>query len=55
MIEWCLLALRTNGSYAVPGFMRPEGIVIFDTASRGLHKITLENDEMPKELVKKNG
>lgn len=55
VIEDMLDELRHHGSIAVPGFMRPEGIVIFDTASRGLHKITLEHDEMPKELVNKRG
>lgn len=51
VIEIALRTLADQGSFAAPGFMRPEGIVIFDTASRGLHKITLEHDEMPKELV----
>lgn len=52
VIEIALRTLADQGSFAAPGFMRPEGIVIFDTASRGLHKITLEHDEIPKELVK---
>lgn len=54
-IRTSLQLLAAQGSYAVPGYMNPEGIVIFDTASRGLHKITLEHDEMPKEMVKKRG
>jgi RNA ligase. len=40
--------LRTYGSAAVPGFMKPEGIVIFHAAAGGLFKVTLENDEMAK-------
>ncbi len=40
--------LRTVGSYAAPGFMRPEGVVVFHTASGYLFKATLENDEQPK-------
>lgn len=52
VIEDKLDELRHHGSIAVPGFMRPEGIVIFDTASRGLHKITLENDNAPKGSVR---
>lgn len=47
-IERSLYLLRERGSYAVHGYMNPEGIVIFDTASRGLHKITLEKDDVPK-------
>src|ERR1035437_279413 len=40
--------LRLKGSSAAPGFMRPEGIVIYHTAANVMFKITLENDEVPK-------
>ena len=40
--------LRTLGSVASPGFMRPEGVVVFHTASRQQYKVTLEKDEEPK-------
>ena len=40
--------LREIGSQAAPGFMRPEGIVIFHTAQGHLYKKTLEKDEAPK-------
>ena len=50
-IQSCLDMLLGGGSVAVPGYYRPEGIVIFDVASRGLHKITLENDAAPKGLT----
>lgn len=43
--------LRRNGSKAAPGFMQPEGIVIFHTASRQVYKVTLDNDQLPKGLV----
>lgn len=36
--------LNEEGSYSVPGFMNPEGIVIFHTASRTLYKQTFEQD-----------
>jgi hypothetical protein len=39
--------LRTFGSVAAPGFMQPEGVVVFHTASGGLSKVTLEADESP--------
>lgn len=42
--------LRSDGSVAVPGFMKPEGIVVFHSASRTMHKVLLENDELPKGL-----
>lgn len=46
--EDALRRLRELGSFAAPGFNRPEGIVVFHTASGGLFKVTLEKDEAPK-------
>lgn len=43
-ISAVLDGLRTDGSKAAPGFMKPEGIVVFHTASRGLFKVTVEKD-----------
>lgn len=40
--------LRSAGSVAAPGFMRPEGIVIYHIASGTFFKKTLERDEAPK-------
>lgn len=40
--------LATNGSLAAPGFMDPEGIVIFHTAGNVGFKKTIENDDSPK-------
>lgn len=51
-IYGCVEDLRRNGSHAVPGFMRPEGVVIFHTAAKTLAKITLEKDDAPKGMVK---
>jgi hypothetical protein len=42
--------LSTYGSVAVPGYMDPEGIVIFHTASGHLYKKTCKDDEKPKTL-----
>lgn len=44
----CVQSLRATGSLAAPGFMRPEGIVIFHTHSNSMFKVTLEKDEEPK-------
>lgn len=41
-------ALSFAGSSAAPGFMQPEGIVVFHEASGQLFKATLEGDEKPK-------
>jgi len=40
-----------GGSLASPGFMLPEGIVIYHKASKTLFKKTLKNDESPKGVV----
>lgn len=49
--ETALSLLRSAGSLAAPGFMNPEGIVIFHTAASALFKVTLEGDEAPKSKV----
>jgi hypothetical protein len=45
--------LRMFGSVASPGFMRPEGVVIYHHAANTMFKITLENDEVPKEVLRR--
>lgn len=40
--------LRREGSQAAPGFMRPEGIVVYHVAGNVGFKKTLEKDEMSK-------
>jgi hypothetical protein len=52
VIEHALERLRSGGSVASPGFMKPEGIVAFHTHSRTLFKVTLERDEEPKSMRK---
>lgn len=47
-IDDAMERLRSAGSVAAPGFMQPEGIVVFHTASGQLFKATLEGDEKPK-------
>jgi hypothetical protein len=48
-ILWVMKNLEVYGSYAEPGFMQPEGIVIFHTASGTLFKKTFEKDAGGKE------
>lgn len=50
-VNGALEALRNQGSLAVPGFMRPEGIVIWNAGSRTRQKITFENDNRGKYCV----
>ena len=47
-IDMAMHMLRINGSYASPGFMRPEGIVIYHKAGNYLFKKTLEKDDAGK-------
>ncbi len=46
-----LEGLRTGGSVAKPGFMNPEGVVVYFTAAGTYHKVLLEGDELPKGLL----
>lgn len=48
IIEGIIDDLRTNGSHAAPGFMDPEGVVVYHTASGHLYKKTCHKDESPK-------
>ncbi|HEX5554023.1 MAG TPA: RNA ligase family protein [Chitinophagaceae bacterium] len=50
-IEEALTDLQQKGSYAAPGFMNPEGIVIFHPAANICFKKTIKNDEIPKSFV----
>lgn len=42
--------LKNHGSYAVPGFMRPEGIVVYHIAGNVGFKKTVEKDDVPKSM-----
>ena len=44
----CLRLLREEGSLAAPGFMKPEGIIVFHVAGNLGFKKTLEKDDQPK-------
>ena len=50
LVDSAIEKLRTEGSLASPGFMLPEGIVIYHTASRLLFKKTLLKDEEHKDM-----
>mgnify|MGYP001615101161 CR=1 FL=1 len=51
-IDTELLKLKTEGSKASVGFMKPEGVVIYHPHGNYLFKKTIEKDEVPKSLVK---
>jgi len=52
-ISEALERLTELGSLAAPGFMKPEGIVVFHTAAGIGFKKTIEKDEEPKSLSKR--
>ena len=44
-------SLEFSGSSAAPGFMNPEGVVVFLAAANSLFKVTIKGDEKPKGQV----
>lgn len=52
LINHTLDQLAINGSVASPGFMKPEGIIVFHTAANIGFKKTIHKDELPKSLAK---
>ena len=48
VVNETLIHLEDFGSQAAPGFMKPEGIVIYHIASGYIFKKTIEGDEKPK-------
>jgi hypothetical protein len=50
-IDEVLARLAMDGSAASPGFMKPEGIVIFHTAGKTMFKKTILSDEKPKGMA----
>lgn len=51
VIQDVLNDLNFSGSRAVPGFMNPEGVVIYHAAGNMYFKKTIKNDEKPKSSV----
>jgi hypothetical protein len=49
VINGLIDTMRTQGSAAAPGFMRPEGIIVWHDAARCYFKKTLEKDAEGKE------
>jgi hypothetical protein len=47
-VDGALGKLRQFGSAAAPGFMQPEGIIVWHHAARSYYKVLLENDDKHK-------
>jgi hypothetical protein len=44
-VDNVLARLQLEGSVAAPGFMKPEGVVVYHTKSNGLYKKTLDKND----------
>jgi len=51
-VDFTIGQLMTGGSRAAPGFMKPEGVVVYHTAAGVAFKKTLDNDGRPKSTVR---
>lgn len=47
-VEMALHKLHVGGSVAAPGFMNPEGICVYQAASRQISKVTLDKNDAGK-------
>lgn len=52
MVRDAIFHLERDGSSAAPGFMKPEGIVVYHKAAGIFFKKTIEKDEEPKSFIK---
>lgn len=50
-IDGVMAVLQERGSVAVPGYMNPEGVVVYHTATGTLFKKTFEHDHTGKEAA----
>jgi hypothetical protein len=48
LVQRVLEGLRMHGSVAAPGFMNPEGVIVWHTAAQVGFKKTIQNDDKPK-------
>jgi RNA ligase len=46
-----IIKLELKGSRAAPGFMKPEGVIVYHSGSNTLFKKTIEKDSEPKSLA----
>lgn len=53
-VDEALAKLKETGSIAAPGFMNPEGIVVFHSQNQALFKVTFEYDALGKEASLKS-
>lgn len=54
-VDDAIYDLACGGSRAAPGFMNPEGVVVFHIAANLYFKRTIKNDEAPKRALAAEG
>jgi hypothetical protein len=52
-VEYALHTLESEGSIIAPGFMKPEGVVVWHEAAQAYFKATIHNDDQPKSVAEK--
>ena len=50
-LDAVMVDLQGHGSFASPGFMRPEGIVVYHSATGSIFKKTFDSDDFGKEAL----
>jgi hypothetical protein len=50
-VDDALALLQANGSFAAPGFPKPEGIITWLPAAQTLFKTTIDKDDEPKSVA----
>jgi len=51
-VDACIYMLNSEGSRASPGFMHPEGVIVYQSAGRCYFKKTILKDDEPKSARK---
>jgi hypothetical protein len=53
-VNCALQDLALKGSQASPGFMNPEGIIVYHKAANSMFKVTIEDDGTPKSVMERS-
>lgn len=51
LVQSVLDKLVEDGSAAAPGFMKPEGVIVYHSQAQQVFKALIENDHLPKTLA----
>lgn len=54
VINSTITLLAATGSQASPGFVDPEGVIVFHSAAQQMFKVTIKGDEVPKSVAERS-